>query len=48
MAEVGDTNIKQSVEGEGNTSNLPSEGAALGAPSQASAVQETEGAALGD
>ena len=47
MAEAGDTNIKQSVEGEGNTSNLPSEGAALGAPAQASAVQETEGAALG-
>ena len=47
MADAGDTNIKQSVEGEGNTSNLPSEGAALGAPAQASAVQETEGAALG-
>ena len=47
MADAGDTNIKQSVEGEGNTSNLPTEGAALGAPAQASAAQETEGAALG-
>ena len=48
MADARDNNnTEQIAEGEGNTSNLPAEGAALGAPAQASANQETEGAALG-
>ena len=48
MAEAGDTiNTEKITEGEVTASNLPSEGAALGAPAQASATQETEGAALG-